>query len=211
MRGPMIFPLRMALRSPTSMKSLEPTSRTVVKPASSVRLAYTLASSARSAIGFLRASRVSRFQSPLASPERCVWASMRPGNSVASPRSITSAPAGSAAPGPMAVIFSPATTTKPGETARSLRPSNIRAALITMAFAGVVSGERGEDSVVCAWVSVKQASAARIAEITVRNAFSPFRCWRVALAPHLELVRCPNTAPSSRPQRARDDNPLPAA
>jgi len=39
MRGPMIFPLRMALRSPTSMKSLEPTSRTVVKPASSVRLA----------------------------------------------------------------------------------------------------------------------------------------------------------------------------
>jgi len=50
-RGPGIFPLRIALRNPTSMKSCEPTSRTVVNPAISVRRAYTLASSAFSETG----------------------------------------------------------------------------------------------------------------------------------------------------------------
>ena len=57
---------------------------------------------------------------------------MKPGKIVASPKSITSLPAGISAPGPTPRIFSPSTTTSPGETTRSLTPSNMRAALITM-------------------------------------------------------------------------------
>src|SRR6185369_14506915 len=60
-----------------------------------------------------------------------VWASMRPGRRVASPRSMVSAPAGMAAVGPTATILSLVTTMRPGETMRSDLPSKRRAALRT--------------------------------------------------------------------------------
>src|SRR6516165_2860345 len=58
-------------------------------------------------------------------------ASIKPGNSVASPRSTTSAPAGIVADAPTATIFPPLTTTKPGMTNISPLPSNNRAAFST--------------------------------------------------------------------------------
>src|SRR5271168_208521 len=57
---------------------------------------------------------------------------MNPGRIVASPKSITSDPAGISAFAPTPRIFSPNTTTNPGDTTRSLTPSNILAALITI-------------------------------------------------------------------------------
>src|SRR5579862_7227778 len=62
---------------------------------------------------------------------RCVCASIKPGSSVASPRSITSAPAGTLAPPPTPTILPSTTTTRPGAASASLFPSNIRAALST--------------------------------------------------------------------------------
>jgi hypothetical protein len=59
---------------------------------------------------------------------------MKPGRIVASPKSITSDPSGISAFAPTPRIFSPKTTTSPGETTRSLTPSNILAALITIGF-----------------------------------------------------------------------------
>ena len=50
-RGPWAIPASMAFRRPTETKSREPTSRTVVKPASSVRRAYIAAYCACSAGG----------------------------------------------------------------------------------------------------------------------------------------------------------------
>ena len=55
-RGPEILPALIALRSPTSIKSSEPTSRTVVNPAISVMRAISDAISARSATGFFSRS-----------------------------------------------------------------------------------------------------------------------------------------------------------
>jgi hypothetical protein len=46
MRGPTMYPALIALRNETSMYSLDPTSRTVVTPASIVLRAYVDASSA---------------------------------------------------------------------------------------------------------------------------------------------------------------------
>src|ERR1022692_4498908 len=57
---------------------------------------------------------------------------MNPGNRVASPRSIVSAPAGMAEAGPTATIFPSVTTTTPGEITWSLLPSNRWAALSTV-------------------------------------------------------------------------------
>src|SRR5258706_4226961 len=62
---------------------------------------------------------------------RCVCASMKPGRSVASPRSIVSAPAGMAVLAPMPAIFPSVTTSKPGVERVLLLPSNIRAAFST--------------------------------------------------------------------------------
>ena len=136
--GPAIFPLAIALRRPTSIESREPTSRTVVNPAISVTRAFTLASRACSATVFCNLSSVACFQSSEYMPVRCVCASMNPGSSVASPRSITSAPAGTLAVGPAAVILPSATTTTPGFTSASPLPSYIRAAFRTIVlFAGV--------------------------------------------------------------------------
>src|SRR5712692_8666217 len=56
---------------------------------------------------------------------------MKPGSSVASPRSITSAPAGAAALVPATTIFPSVTTTTPGVTSALLFPSNSRAAFST--------------------------------------------------------------------------------
>ena len=65
---------------------------------------------------------------------RCVCASMNPGMSVTSPRSITSAPAGTLALAPVPAIFPSVTTTTPGLPIFPLFPSNIRAALMTVVF-----------------------------------------------------------------------------
>src|SRR6266487_5743223 len=66
---------------------------------------------------------------------------MKPGRSVASPRSMTRAPAGVAESEPTASMREPVTTTTAGEETVSPRPSNIRAA-----FRTTVSGsaERAE-------------------------------------------------------------------
>src|SRR6186713_1939866 len=67
---------------------------------------------------------------------------MKPGKSVASPRSITLAPAGTARPDPAARIFPPSTITTPSRAAVSPLPSKIRAALrTTTSAAGGVSAE----------------------------------------------------------------------
>src|ERR1700730_1285573 len=56
---------------------------------------------------------------------------MKPGRSVASPRSMTRAPAGTAESEPTASMREPRTTTTAGEETVSPRPSNIRAAFKT--------------------------------------------------------------------------------
>src|ERR1700693_2452559 len=118
----------MALRRPTSRNSADPRSRTVVKPASSVRRAYSAAYCACSVGQRSRPSMVSRYQLGPDSNVRCVCASISPGRRVTSPRSITSAPAGAAPP--TWAIRSPFTTTSAGCTTVPLRASNRRAALI---------------------------------------------------------------------------------
>ena len=105
------------------MRSLEPTSRTVVKPAISVRRAYSVAMIACSGMGFFSQSSWSCFQSRLDSKLRWVWASIRPGSSVASPRSSTRAPAGTCALEPAATMRPSDTTTTPGVTTASAFPS----------------------------------------------------------------------------------------
>ena len=91
--------------------SLLPTSRTVVNPASSTFRAWTVDSIAFSATSRRKPSTNSCFQSSVDSPVRWVCASMKPGESVASPRSMTSAPAGMARSVPTARIFGPWTRT----------------------------------------------------------------------------------------------------
>ena len=63
MRGPTILRSRMALRSPTSIYSNDPTSRTVVNPAINVFRAYSVASSVNSGTVLRRRSSRSCFQS----------------------------------------------------------------------------------------------------------------------------------------------------
>src|SRR6185503_3226295 len=90
MRGPGMSPALMASRSDTSTSSLPPTSRQLVKPASSVaRTLLTPVMALRAAGLFICAMR-----SRPTRPERCVWQSIRPGSSVASPRSVTASPDG---------------------------------------------------------------------------------------------------------------------
>ena len=126
-RGPGTAPLSMASCRPRSRKSPEPRSRIEVKPASSVRRAYSAAYCACS-VGQRRIeSIVSRYQLLVAWKVTCVCASIRPGSSVESPRSITCAPAGASPP--TCAILSPSVTTRPGWTTVPLRASNIRAAL----------------------------------------------------------------------------------
>src|SRR6478735_994449 len=67
----------------------------------------------------------------------CVCASMKPGTSVASPRSITCAPAGATTSLPTASMVFPRTRMRPGETSLPLAPSNKCAACKTI---GAVSG-----------------------------------------------------------------------
>jgi hypothetical protein len=99
-----------------SSRSDDPRSRTVVNPAISVRRANSVLSIATCGIGFLNRSSSSFFQSALPSLVRWVWASISPGISVALPRSMTSAPAGSWTRAPAAVILPSWTTTTPGDT-----------------------------------------------------------------------------------------------
>src|SRR5580704_11784469 len=65
---------------------------------------------------------------------------MNPGSRVASPRSMTCAPAGTDAPEPTAVILLSVMTMRPGVVSELLFPSNIRAALSTIVLLGVCWG-----------------------------------------------------------------------
>src|SRR5882762_8493280 len=79
MRGPGTAPASIAFFSPTSMKSPEPRSRTVVKPDSTVRRAYSAAYCACSAGQRKTRSSASRYQLGPLSNVRCVCASISPG------------------------------------------------------------------------------------------------------------------------------------
>src|ERR1700686_1915586 len=120
----------------------------------------------------------SRYQSPVASDWRWVCTSMKPGRSVASPRSITSAPAGSGTPGPTAAMRPPRTTTIPGETTVSPRPSNRRAAFSTSARGTIVFGGGGVAGSCAALASgdarVKSATARRRSRFTGASRERPF-------------------------------------
>ena len=128
--------------------SLLPTSRTVVNPASSTFRACTVDSIAFSATSRRKPSTNCCFQSSVDSPVRWVCASMKPGESVASPRSMTSAPAGMDRSVPTATIFGPCTRTTPLAWSASALPSNSRAALTAMtggAFGLLGRGRGGGD------------------------------------------------------------------
>src|SRR5271169_738376 len=64
---------------------------------------------------------------------------MKPGRSVASPRSTTVAPAGTGIPRPIALIFEPSTTITPSGVAASPRPSKSRFARRTVTESGGAS------------------------------------------------------------------------
>ncbi len=91
MRGPTRNPSLMASRRSTARKGRDPTSRTVVKPASSVVRAFFTAGK-RAVI-----RRVLEFVDvvePVSPSSKCVWQSIRPGRTVASDRSTVVAPSG---------------------------------------------------------------------------------------------------------------------
>ena len=71
---------------------------------------------------------------------KCTCASINPGISVQSPRSITSAPAGRFTEEPTSTIRSPCTSTSPGFTRRPLFTSSSRAACNTIACEVAVAG-----------------------------------------------------------------------
>ena len=96
------------------MRSPDPTSRTVVKPASTTARALTAAPMACSATSRRKPLTNAWFQSSLYSPVRWVWASMNPG----AERRVAQVdhagpPRGSARSAPAATIFEPSTRTTP--------------------------------------------------------------------------------------------------
>jgi hypothetical protein len=138
---------------------------TVVKPAISVRRANSAARSVDSGTVRRRPATASAFQSSDDSSVTCVCASMKPGRMVASPRSITCAPAGTGSRDPAVVIRAPCTSTTASGMAVSPRPSNSRAALIAITPDGA-----------CADVSAAAATnAATIAIAVVRFITRPPR------------------------------------
>src|SRR5580693_5941343 len=89
---------------------------------------------------------------------------MKPGRSVASPRSMTSELAGISALEPTPRILSPRTTTMPGETTRSEIPSDMRAARSTM----------GRD-----WAQAKEAVRRRERKVFTRPSYDvAHHCFR---------------------------------
>src|SRR6185369_9549905 len=122
MRGPGISPALMASRNATSTSSPPPTSRQVVKPASIVArtlLTPVIAACAAELFICSMGERPTR-------DERWVWQSIRPGSSVASPRSVTARPAGALASTDSTV--SPDTTTHTGPRTSPAFTSTKRAA-----------------------------------------------------------------------------------
>ena len=136
--GPSISPLSTDFISETSTQSLEPTSRTVVKPASSVTRALCAPCSAASA----SVSCTGRLtQSPSIASVKCVCMSIRPGTSVRSPRSITCAPSGTGSPLlPTDVIARPVTTICGCATSLPARTSSICAARRTIGAGAGAAG-----------------------------------------------------------------------
>src|SRR5436190_14262059 len=83
---------------------------------------------------------------------------MKPGSSVASPRSRTRAPAGTAASGPTPVMRPPSTTTSPGDCRRPSTPSNRCAASSTSAGGGAGGAS---------WAEAAAASVVKTAAVSV--------------------------------------------
>src|SRR5438067_12392198 len=84
-------------------------------------------------------SKKSRYQSPLSSEAMCVCASMKPGRIVASPRSMTCAPAGTAPP--IDLIRLPSITTTAFFVTASEVPSKSRAAFRAIVFGCCAAAE----------------------------------------------------------------------
>src|SRR5262245_61230883 len=126
----------MALRRATSTKSRAPRLRTVVKPARSVLRAYSVERMASSGRFRRRPSTASLYQFSPDSPVMWTCASMKPGRSVASPRSTTFAPGGTGRPLPTALIVAPSTTTTAFAVVESPLPSKSRAARRTVTSGG---------------------------------------------------------------------------
>src|SRR5258706_7496955 len=125
MRGPRNIPELIASRISTVLKPpRESMSRTVVNPASRSTCALASAISVRRAggMGWLRF--------------RWTWPSIMPGMTVADPRSMTRAPAGTATPAPASAIRSPRTTITGLATIRPERESNMRAARMATTWFG---------------------------------------------------------------------------
>src|SRR5688500_14981413 len=130
-RGPGTWPSSIARRRARSAKPSAPAVRIVVNPAISVARACATERMAPSASTSLTASRSLR-GSPSTRPAMCTCASMRPGRSVASPRSMVRAPVGivTLLARPTATIRSSVTTTTPFCRTSPPLPSISRAARI---------------------------------------------------------------------------------
>src|SRR5215470_17729351 len=99
---------------------------------------------------------------------------MNPGSSVASPRSITSAPAGSSTFAPTAVILPPVTTTMPGFTSVSLLPSKSLAAFNTYVFlAGACAHAAELHSPAITIMAARRIAVAPRPLVAIRNPFAP--------------------------------------
>ena len=113
-RGPMTSPASMASRTAVAMPRGPPGSHAVVTPAASTFAASTAARIARYAGGVCSDSSSSLAASPKL---MCMWASRRPGSTVAPAASITfvdwRCSSGSSAVGPTQAMRSPSVTTDP--------------------------------------------------------------------------------------------------
>ena len=135
--GPAIRPDAMASRRAVTLWTSEPRSRTVVKPASSVRRALSTPISRLSSTSRLRTSSRARILS--SSAKMCTWASARPGRTNWPLRSISRAPSGGATwPSRTASMRPPRTMIVEGP--RGAWPGRSRSAPACMTTTGSVAG-----------------------------------------------------------------------
>src|SRR6266404_764607 len=132
--------------------------------------------------------------------DRCVCASMNPGSSVASPRSITWAFGGISALAPTPRILSPSTTITPGETTRSPIPSNIRAALSTIApfCAHASPADSNAIKIRITAYSTRRGASARIRSMQFTCNICGADCTLPAQAPGREVENCSNCGSTVR-------------
>ena len=142
MRGPAITPESTACLRARSMPSAAPTLRTAVNPSS--RIWRTGAVAANTASRLVRAPRSTTVPRPPRRPPpepMCLWASIRPGSTVAFDRSITSAPGTFTNPACTPVILSSLMRIETCVRDAPPEPSISRPAWITMSL-GKATEER---------------------------------------------------------------------